>query len=64
MLAAESRAAGATTSKTVEVEAGGLPLYNTQKAETFSPALRSLEPIGCDNAQAWVGYWKKSAFIN
>lgn len=45
------------------VEAGGAPLFATAKLQHFSPAVRSLQPIGETHVQAWVKYWREVGFL-
>ena len=54
----QARAAGAD-----ELEAGGMPLYETGKLQAFSPTFGALAPLGQEDAAAWVGYWKKQGFL-
>ncbi|KAF8054252.1 putative aminoadipate reductase [Lyophyllum atratum] len=42
-----------------DVESGGLTKFATAKAQSFSPTIRDLLPIGKEDAQRWVRYWRR-----
>ncbi|KJA21774.1 hypothetical protein HYPSUDRAFT_216112 [Hypholoma sublateritium FD-334 SS-4] len=45
---------------TEEAEAGGLPAFETSKAQDVSETLRLLLSIGTEDARRWVRYWKSN----
>lgn len=45
------------------VEAAGLPVLQTTKAESLSPSLRAALPLGESQAELWLQYWQKISFI-
>jgi hypothetical protein len=45
-------------------ESGGLAKFDTAKAQEFSRTMRTLSPIGAEDAQHWVTYWKKVGLFN
>jgi len=40
-----------------DVESGGLSKFATLKAQSVSPTMRELIPIGARDAELWVSYW-------
>ncbi|KAH9946535.1 hypothetical protein B0H21DRAFT_822721 [Amylocystis lapponica] len=46
-----------------DVEAGGVPMFETTEAQKMSPTLLSLSSLGKDEANAWVQYWRSGQFI-
>lgn len=44
------------------MEAGGLPMFDTRKAQLVSSTMRELQPIGADDAERWVAYWIRAGF--
>ncbi|KAL6302718.1 hypothetical protein BKA93DRAFT_736353 [Sparassis latifolia] len=53
----------AKDAKEGEIEVGGLPVFETAKAQSISPALDSLQPLGEEDAKAWIRYWRSKKFI-
>jgi len=39
-------------------EAGGLPLFSTEKAQMMSETMKQLPSLGKEDAALWVRYWK------
>ncbi|KAH9928993.1 hypothetical protein B0H21DRAFT_700203 [Amylocystis lapponica] len=46
-----------------DLEVGGIPRFETSKAQTVSPTLANLRCLGAENVKAWVQYWRAKAFI-
>ncbi|EIW80241.1 acetyl-CoA synthetase-like protein [Coniophora puteana RWD-64-598 SS2] len=44
-------------------EAGGSATLSTEKFQSVSEALRGVEPLGREDAEAWVGYWASKGYI-
>ncbi|KAJ3555456.1 hypothetical protein NM688_g2570 [Phlebia brevispora] len=45
------------------VEAGGTPIFSTDKLEAYSSAIRNLLPLDEEYAKSWVTYWKSKHFF-
>jgi hypothetical protein len=40
-----------------DVESGGLAKFATAKAQSVSPTMKELAPIGALDVELWVSYW-------
>ncbi|GJE92564.1 acetyl-CoA synthetase-like protein [Phanerochaete sordida] len=47
----------------VLTEAGGLPLFATDRVQEYSRLMRELPPLGKEHADAWVKYWRSVGFL-
>ena len=55
----ETQGAGA-----IAMEAGGFPLFETNRATEVSQTLANLPPLSEKDARAWVKYWKRVEFLS
>ncbi|KAH9946609.1 hypothetical protein B0H21DRAFT_693457 [Amylocystis lapponica] len=46
-----------------DLEVGGIPRFETSKAQSVSPILANLRRLGAEDAKAWIQYWRVKAFI-
>ncbi|KAG7447195.1 acetyl-CoA synthetase-like protein [Guyanagaster necrorhizus] len=44
-------------------ESGGLPRFSTSKAEKYSSTMLNVKPIGSEEVEGWVQYWKEVGFL-
>lgn len=61
---ARGTAALPSEARTGEVEMGGLPLYDTAKIQNLCSAMKTLRPLGKEDAERWVSFWRKQRFIS
>ncbi|EPQ54835.1 acetyl-CoA synthetase-like protein [Gloeophyllum trabeum ATCC 11539] len=47
-----------------DLEAGGIPLFSTKKAQAVSQALRDAPQIGVEDAERWIRYWYKKGLFD
>ncbi|KAH9951150.1 hypothetical protein B0H21DRAFT_855734, partial [Amylocystis lapponica] len=46
-----------------DFEVGGVPRFETSKAQSVSPALATLRCLGAEDVKAWIQYWRVKAFL-
>lgn len=54
----------ATSVKGALAEAGGQPVFATEKLQRLCPSITDLGPLDRQYVKAWVGYWKRTGFLS